>query len=237
MKTRTRKQRRALERLRTTGTTAKKSPVAGRVKKQAKAHNLSGGWWNEDVAREMRAKATESSPSKSPRVAPKVAKPKIPLLTYRERDDFILGLGFSSYAAYLNSELWQDIRTKVFASQGRRCWICRRRKKATQVHHEYYSHRNLSGESLAGLRTVCGPCHLLIEFTDGEKLSGRASRKKSALLRKASGKHKKARARRVGAAVKGGKLQRLFSDELKGQVKIGKAIKALKSSAQQRRGT
>ena len=93
-------------------------------------------------------------------------------MTYAERNDFIRSLGFESYAAYLASDLWAGIRRRVL-KKSRRCWVCKRRRRAKQVHHERYTEANLKGESLAGLRPICPGCHLLIEFDwkTGRKLS------------------------------------------------------------------
>jgi hypothetical protein len=67
------------------------------------------------------------------------------------------GLGFDSYAAYLWSPLWLEIRRRVFERARKRCEDCGRR--ASQVHHLVYTLQNLSGESLEGLLALCDACH------------------------------------------------------------------------------
>lgn len=47
-------------------------------------------------------------------------------LSYVERDEVLKALGFSSYAAYLGSDLWAGIRARVLRRDLPRLWrICR----------------------------------------------------------------------------------------------------------------
>lgn len=86
--------------------------------------------------------------------------------TYKERNQFLREMGFSSYREYLASPLWAKIRARV---PGYRCYRCG--EPASQVHHRYYCKRNLSGETIAGLHKVCRRCHELLEFdANGSKL-------------------------------------------------------------------
>ncbi len=133
----------------------------------------------------------KEAPTESP-PAPRHSGP----LTYAERQHILGLMGFKTYDLYLKSYLWKKIRVQVFETHGRRCWICRKRGTATQVHHEYYTAQNLSGDTVSGLRTICPSCHHLIEYTNGEKLTGRQSRRKSSMLRKGPVKRRKKRASR-----------------------------------------
>ncbi len=89
-------------------------------------------------------------------------------LTYSERNAVLSELGFDSYRAYLGSDLWREIRARVFANRGRACWVCRVRW-APIVHHRSYSRENLSGRSIRGMVPVCGKCHQHIETFPGGK--------------------------------------------------------------------
>src|SRR5690606_23726711 len=87
---------------------------------------------------------------------------------HRKRQVILRQLGFNSYREYLESDLWQGIRERVFEKQGANCKRCGER--ATQIHHRRYSHDVLSGESLSGLTPICRSCHQFIEFkADGQK--------------------------------------------------------------------
>ena len=83
---------------------------------------------------------------------------------YAYRDDNLRALGFASYSAYLNSELWAAIRAKVLESQPI-CFKCAK-KKATQVHHRCYDKATMRGENLNSLTALCGACHRRAERPD-----------------------------------------------------------------------
>lgn len=89
-------------------------------------------------------------------------------MTREERSQILKKMGFDSYAAYLDSYLWKGIRARVL-KRHRRCRLCR--KWASQVHHQTYSEANLRGKTLQGLASICGTCHLAIEY-DGERKCG-----------------------------------------------------------------
>lgn len=90
-------------------------------------------------------------------------------LAYRERDNLLATLGFATYAAYLESDLWKSIRIRVVASQPK-CVACHCETQC--VHHAAYTLANLSGKTLDRLLGICFACHDHIEFDDaGEKLS------------------------------------------------------------------
>lgn len=132
-------------------------------------------------------------------------------LTYRQRDEYLEKLGYSSYQGYLHSKLWREIRGRVLAKTSR-CWICTRRRVSRQVHHERYTKRNLSGDSLCGLRAVCRPCHFMIEFDTrtGKKRDDRQTRKATAELRARGKPVRKRRARRLTRAMR--KAERMGRD-------------------------
>lgn len=84
------------------------------------------------------------------------------LTCYRDRDETLLGLGFSSYAAYLGSDLWKGIRANVFSDLGRDCFRCG--KRATVLHHTSYAAAVLAGEDTSKIIPLCTECHEQIEF-------------------------------------------------------------------------
>ena len=83
---------------------------------------------------------------------------------YDRRDRILNEMGFASYAAYLQSALWKEIRRDV-RLWGMKCPICTGRK-ATQVHHIDYTPENLAGVDLHLLMPICRQCHETIEFRD-----------------------------------------------------------------------
>ena len=85
--------------------------------------------------------------------------------TYQSRDKSLKILGFGSYEAYLLSDLWQEIREKVFMAKGRKCFCCGR--NANSVHHTSYSFKTLSGNDKAVIDNawpICGKCHKSVHF-------------------------------------------------------------------------
>lgn len=85
-----------------------------------------------------------------------------PSIDYAARDANLRALGFSSYQAYLASEMWAEIRGKVLERDGEKCRLCG--KPAGQVHHTSYAREVLAGRDLHRLAAICGGCHLYIEF-------------------------------------------------------------------------
>jgi hypothetical protein len=73
------------------------------------------------------------------------------------RDVLVRALGFSSYAAYLSSDLWARIRKRVLSGGGTKCAVCR--GKSIGVHHERYTAANLSGNDYLWLVPICDYCH------------------------------------------------------------------------------
>lgn len=87
---------------------------------------------------------------------------------YLDRDGVVRSLGFASYAAYLNSQIWKDIRDRTFAQWGSFCHFCS--APAAQVHHGRYDPDTMAGLILRHLYPVCGSCHQAGEFfVDGDK--------------------------------------------------------------------
>lgn len=83
---------------------------------------------------------------------------------YGERWRILLRLGFATYADYLQSDLWQDIRKRVLALRSdRRCDNCEK-ERAVQVHHRTYDEKTLRGLRLDRLVPLCRKCHEQIEF-------------------------------------------------------------------------
>lgn len=77
--------------------------------------------------------------------------------------------GFKDYKTYLQSDLWQSIRSKVL-KENPFC-SCGCGAKANQVHHKSYTEANLLGKSLRGLVAINHDCHYEIEFAEERKTS------------------------------------------------------------------
>jgi 5-methylcytosine-specific restriction endonuclease McrA len=82
---------------------------------------------------------------------------------YKIRAESLTELGFSSYQAYLNSELWNGIHNAVMDRDSRTCGICR--QTANHVHHFSYTQPVLLGLELDQLVSLCAQCHRRLEFT------------------------------------------------------------------------
>jgi 5-methylcytosine-specific restriction endonuclease McrA len=90
---------------------------------------------------------------------------------YSRRNAVLAEMGYSSYRAYLASDLWKSIRERVLERDGGMCRMCLKRK-ARSVHHITYHEDTLRGETLDQLVSVCGGCHVVSEFDrKGEKLT------------------------------------------------------------------
>lgn len=104
--------------------------------------------------------------------------------SYASRSRELKRIGFSSYRAYLASELWARIKARVYRDLGDACWLCGGR--ATQLHHNRYHKNDLLGRRTKFIKPICGACHESIEFTvDGEKRSVRGAARSFASRRKA----------------------------------------------------
>lgn len=86
--------------------------------------------------------------------------------TYASRDQILRGMGYNSYQEYLKSDLYALIRRKVFAQKGANCRVCS--KQATELHHNRYSRKELTGKSVKFINPICRECHEKIEFEKGE---------------------------------------------------------------------
>jgi hypothetical protein len=89
-------------------------------------------------------------------------KKKKVFLDYEERSRNLRSLGFTSYEAYLASDLWAAIRERVLTRDRRRCRLCPR--EASQIHHTKYTRDALLGKDLKWLAAICGGCHRYVEF-------------------------------------------------------------------------
>ncbi len=79
-------------------------------------------------------------------------------------------LGFKSYPAYLKSDLWKDIKSRLLGADVR-CVVCE--QDAETLHHRDYNYHTLSGKDCSTLEPICFQCHRLIEFyIGGEKRMG-----------------------------------------------------------------
>lgn len=87
---------------------------------------------------------------------------------YETRNKLLKTLGYSSYAEYLNSPRWEDIRCRAFKEYGNVCRLCG--KEATVIHHKGYGRDVLLGFDLGQLSPLCDECHYKVEFyLDGTK--------------------------------------------------------------------
>lgn len=87
---------------------------------------------------------------------------------YKARDRVLATMGFASYSAYLESDLWKRIRSKILSESKNCCKSCR--GMANQVHHVSYARDVLEGRDLQKLVPICENCHRGIEFNqDGTK--------------------------------------------------------------------
>ena len=94
-------------------------------------------------------------------------------------------MGFRSYADYLHSDLWREIRARVL-ERDPTCQVCER-ARATEVHHRAYDRATMDGRTLEQLVAICRPCH-----DDVERIKARV--KKAA---------RRARARKKDGRIKG----------------------------------
>jgi 5-methylcytosine-specific restriction endonuclease McrA len=84
------------------------------------------------------------------------------MVPYQRRNKLLSEMRFGSYAEYLESDLWKEIRNRVLIRDGLRCRVCA--SEATQVHHKSYDRCVLAGESIDQLISICETCHEAIEF-------------------------------------------------------------------------
>ena len=88
-------------------------------------------------------------------------------MDYQSRNLVLRELGFASYKDYLQSDLWKELRVKVYAAKGRTCYLCG--SPATELHHNRYHLNDLKGRKIRFISPICRKCHEGIEFKDGKK--------------------------------------------------------------------
>lgn len=96
---------------------------------------------------------------------------QISILTYSERNEILLSMGFNSYEEYQGSRLWAEIRLLVLKRDRFSCALCE--GPANQAHHSKYTVENLAGLALTHIHAVCQGCHQTIEFDGENKLTTR----------------------------------------------------------------
>ncbi len=111
--------------------------------------------------RTVRGTARAWSNLKKKKVVTKSSKMKC----YSNRNTVLLSLGFQDYKAYLESEVWKEIRSKKL-SRYRNCLLCE--CPAFEVHHMSYDLETLLGKRPFRLVQLCRTCHIKIEF-DGDR--------------------------------------------------------------------
>lgn len=108
---------------------------------------------------------------------------------YRQRNELLKEMGFSSYRDYLDSDLWREIkRKKLTKTVAVRCRICLR-NNATTLHHTSYDQSVMTGEDLEPLVPICRWCHKAIEF-DGERKVERLAQVNRRMIARAGKFHK-----------------------------------------------
>ena len=115
---------------------------------------------------------------------------------YEGRRLNLAAMGFETYEAYLDSTLWKAIRQSVLRRDRGKCVLCK--DPAEQVHHLDYRLSVLKGGNNRRLVSLCGRCHIEVEFDLGRKRTFRQSREVFALL--LSHREKKVR-RKYGAGL------------------------------------
>lgn len=103
-----------------------------------------------------------------------------PFSPYKERDRYLVTLGFKSYRDYLDSNLWKSIRLRVMQRDGNKCQCCQ--GPAVQVHNKRYGLGQLNGMTLDEMVAICIDCHQAIEFTGERKNSLKETNERLAML-------------------------------------------------------
>jgi hypothetical protein len=73
------------------------------------------------------------------------------------RAEAIAALRALSYAEYLRTDHWQQVRLRALAFAGRRCQLCNGGDVVLDVHHRRYT--NLGCEEMDDVIVLCRPCH------------------------------------------------------------------------------
>ncbi len=84
-------------------------------------------------------------------------------LNRKERGVVLKSMGFANYKEYLNSPLWEEIRSKKIRGKAK-CANCESQENL-QVHHNVYTEATLKGVSQYGLVVLCEDCHHNEHFT------------------------------------------------------------------------
>ena len=90
-------------------------------------------------------------------------------MTWTEQKQMLKAMGYENYREYVAGVVWANIRDRVFREKGEKCIVCTRR--ATVIHHRWYSKEVLEGTNIMPLEPLCWDCHNRVEFgVNGEKL-------------------------------------------------------------------
>ena len=100
---------------------------------------------------------------------------------YRERNRILRALGFNSYSEYLGSEMWAQVKQKVWR-EGAKCVVCA--GVATELHHRRYCKCDLEGLVTKHIVPICRDCHQRIEFLGGQKIGPAQVRKREKVERR-----------------------------------------------------
>ena len=89
--------------------------------------------------------------------------------SYSRRNSIVREMGFKNYREYLNSPIWDAIRSAAMEKYEGRCVCCGSR--ATQIHHTRYIPSIMAGhpKALCYLIAVCEKCHENAEFLHSGK--------------------------------------------------------------------
>ena len=102
------------------------------------------------------------------------SQPPPGMAPYARRGKVLALMGYESYAEYLDSPLWAQIRRRVLRRDRYRCQLGTCLAKTGTVHHVDYTPENLSGNRLWLMHAICEPCHERIEHDDaGAKIGPR----------------------------------------------------------------
>ena len=94
---------------------------------------------------------------------------------YLHRNVALIELGFEDYSSYLNSDLWNNIRRRVFERDKNSCRLCD--KPAKCAHHLSYDKATLRGVNIESVICVCSNCHRGVEFVKDAKIDIMDSRR------------------------------------------------------------
>lgn len=89
----------------------------------------------------------------------KLTPPKIQRLSYSEFSE-------KYYNQYLQSDVWKDLRQRIFARDSFLCQVCLK-NKATAVHHLSYDslfNPNQKKDFAFNLISICNECHSIIHY-------------------------------------------------------------------------